>query len=66
MIFDEEKTGLTAKRINELLREGNPAIYAPQSKNFITLNPQCLQEGEEKIIVQRIKEILKDAGKLGG
>jgi L-seryl-tRNA(Ser) seleniumtransferase len=61
VIFDEEKIGLTAKQINDLLRKGNPAIYAPQSKNYITLNPQCLQEGEEKIIVQRIKEILRGA-----
>ena len=58
VIFNEEKLGITAKEINDLLREGNPAIYAPQSDNQITLNPQCLQDGEEKIIVKRIKNIL--------
>jgi hypothetical protein len=25
----------------------------------LTLNPQCLQDGEEKIVAKRIKEILK-------
>jgi len=58
IIFDEEQLGITAKEVNDLLRKGNPAIYAPQSENQITLNPQCLQDGEEKIIVQRIKKIL--------
>jgi len=61
--FDEERLGITAKEINDLLRDGNPAIYAPQSNNHIVLNPQCLQDGEEKIIVKRIKEILSNARK---
>ena len=63
VIFDEEKLGITAAEVNDLLKEGNPAIYAPQSENQITLNPQCLQDGEEKIIVQRIKSILSSKGK---
>jgi len=63
IIFDEEKLGITAKEVNKLLRDGDPAIYAPQSDNQITLNPQCLQDGEEKIIVQRIKSILSHAKK---
>jgi len=61
--FDEERLGITAAEVNKLLREGNPAIYASQSGNQITLNPQCLQNGEEKVIVQRIKSILSRAKK---
>jgi len=63
IIFDEEKLGITAAEVNKLLKEGNPAIYAPQSDNRITLNPQCLQDGEEKVIVQRIKSILSNVKK---
>jgi len=59
LTFDEANLGRTAVEVNNCLRNGNPPIYAPQSGNQITLNPQCLQEGEEKIIVKRIKEILK-------
>ncbi|MBS7614844.1 aminotransferase class V-fold PLP-dependent enzyme [Candidatus Bathyarchaeota archaeon] len=59
LIFDEANLGITAAEINERLRNGNPSVYAPQSGNQITLNPQCLQEGEEEIIVKRIKEIIK-------
>jgi len=61
--FDEKKLGITAEEVNDLLRKGDPAIYAPHSDNQITLNPQCLQDGEEKIIVQRIKSILSNAKK---
>lgn len=63
VIFDEEQLDITAKEVNDLLRKGNPAIYAFQSGNQIMLNPQCLQDGEEKIIVQRIKSILSSKGK---
>ncbi|MEM2970780.1 MAG: aminotransferase class V-fold PLP-dependent enzyme [Candidatus Bathyarchaeia archaeon] len=60
LTFDEANLGITAAEINNRLRNGNPPIYAPQSDNQITLNPQCLQDGEEEIIVKRIKEILRN------
>lgn len=63
--FDENRLGITAAEVNRLLRNGDPPIYAPQSGNQITLNPQCLQEGEEKIIVERLKQILQQAKNVG-
>lgn len=59
LTFDEGKLDTTAAEVNRLLRDGNPAIYAEQSGNRITLNPQCLQAGEERIIVNRLRKILK-------
>jgi len=59
LTFDESKLGITASDVYNQLRTGNPAIYTSQSGNQITLNPQCLQDGEEKIVVQRIKEIIE-------
>jgi uncharacterized pyridoxal phosphate-dependent enzyme len=59
LTFDEGKLGTTAAEVNRLLRDGNPVIYAEQSGNRITLNPQCLQAGEERIIVNRLRKILK-------
>ena len=59
LIFNETNLGITAAEVDKQLRTGNPVIYASQSDNQITLNPQCLQDGEEKIIVQRIKEIIE-------
>lgn len=59
LTFNETNLGSTSAEVNNQLRTGNPAIYASQSGNQITLNPQCLQNGEEKIIVERIKQIIK-------
>jgi len=59
LTFDESKLGITATEVNRLLRKGNSAIYAAHSGNEITLNPQCLQDGEERIIARRLKQILK-------
>ena len=58
LTIDEKGLGMTAREINEELRRGDPPIYAQQIGNQIILNPQCLQDGEEKIIVRRIKEII--------
>ena len=58
LTINEKELGMTAKEINEELRRGDPPIYAQQIGNQIILNPQCLQDGEEKIIVRRIKEII--------
>lgn len=59
LVLDEAKLGTTAAELCHRLIEGNPPIYAGQSGNCLTLNPQCLQDGEEKIVAKRIKEILK-------
>jgi L-seryl-tRNA(Ser) seleniumtransferase len=59
LTLDETKLGITAAEMNNKLKNGNPPIYASQSGNQVTLNPQCLQDGEEKIIVKRIREILE-------
>lgn len=59
LTLDETKLGITVAEVNNQLRTGNPPIYASQFDNCLTLNPQCLQDGEEKIIVKRIREMLK-------
>jgi L-seryl-tRNA(Ser) seleniumtransferase len=59
LTLDEAKLGITAAEMNNKLKNGNPPIYASQSGNQVTLNPQCLRDGEEKIIVKRIREILE-------
>jgi uncharacterized pyridoxal phosphate-dependent enzyme len=60
LIFDEKRLGITAAEIHKMLLEGDPPIYVHQVENQIIINPQCLQDGEEKIIAQRIKEILRE------
>jgi uncharacterized pyridoxal phosphate-dependent enzyme len=60
VIFDEQALGMTRGEILTQLREGEPSIaLAGAGKNGINVNPQTLEPGQEKIIVDRIKEIVK-------
>lgn len=71
--IDEKAYGMTTKDLSNKLKEGNPSIEAPYEayylgpnssgtmefyKGKLAIDPQCLLEGEESIIVERIKEIL--------
>jgi L-seryl-tRNA(Ser) seleniumtransferase len=58
LTFDEKYLGVTAAEIHKMLLEGDPPIYAHLVQNHVIINPQCLQDGEEEIIVKRIKEIV--------
>ena len=58
IIFDEEKLDMTRNDILTHLRSGNPSIVlAASDANGVFVNPQTLEPGQEKVIVQRIKEI---------
>ena len=56
--LDEEKLGLTAREVAENLREGDPIVWLNQVDNRLIVNPFGLLDGDEKIIVERVKEIL--------
>ena len=59
IIFGEAELGPRRDKILRHLNSGVPAIsLAPAGEMGIYINPQTLQAGQEKIIVQRIKEIL--------
>ena len=55
--FNENKIGVNAQEISEILRAGDPSIYVYVKDNVLFLNQQCLQDQEEKIIVSRLIEI---------
>lgn len=67
--LEEEVFGMTGRDLVERLREGDPSIMTPYEPAFliedyhgkVTINPQYMLEGEEEIVVQRIKELLKVA-----
>ena len=63
----KEKLGLLAHRYGpKKLREGSPSIEASDMRRFnppwkgLGLFPYLLQAGEETIIADRIKEIIKE------
>ncbi|MEM1518033.1 MAG: aminotransferase class V-fold PLP-dependent enzyme [Nitrososphaerota archaeon] len=49
---------LTSEEILVKLQESEPPIYAYEFDGKIYINPQCLRDGEEKIIANRLIEIL--------
>ncbi len=55
---DEKALGLTARDLSNRLRQGNPSIEAAAHENTLVINTEFLLEGDESIIVRRIKEIL--------
>jgi len=58
--LNEERGGITVSDVVNSLREGNPpiAVWSEPSIESIYINPQCLLDGEERIVANRLKEIL--------
>jgi L-seryl-tRNA(Ser) seleniumtransferase len=56
--LNERALGLTAKKIADKLREGDPIVWLNQVDNKLIVNPFGLLDGDEEIIVERIKEII--------
>jgi len=66
VIIDEEALDFTNKEVAQALQDGDPAIYSGIEegvkstgvKGALVLNPHCLQEGEEIIVADRLREVL--------
>ena len=56
--FDEELTGLDREKAKALLMDGEPSVATETYNDSLVLNPHMLGEGEEEIVVRRIKEII--------
>lgn len=61
--FDEKVSGLTKEDIAKELYQGNPRIAVVLEKKYLTINPHMLGEGEEDLIIDRMKEIIKKYNK---
>jgi uncharacterized pyridoxal phosphate-dependent enzyme len=60
IIFDEQRLGMTRNDVLTQLREGEPSIaLAGAGASGIFVNPQTLEPGQERTIVDRIKEIIR-------
>ncbi|MCW4048854.1 MAG: aminotransferase class V-fold PLP-dependent enzyme [Candidatus Bathyarchaeota archaeon] len=63
---DESETGVSLRELHSRLKEGDiiietlyePGFLIKDYKNKITINPEYLLEGDDEIIVTRVKEIL--------
>ena len=60
IIFGEQNPGITRAEVLTQLRAGEPSIaLAAAGRNGVFVNPQTLKPGQEKIIAERLKEILQ-------
>jgi seryl-tRNA(Sec) selenium transferase len=58
IILSEQSLGISRDEVLRQLYTGSPAIHlSPAGATGIYVNPQTLQDGQERIIVKRIKEI---------
>lgn len=61
--LDEEVLGVTKEDIAKELYEGDPRIAVIVEKKYLTFNPHMLAEGEEDLIIERVKDIIKKIDK---
>ncbi len=55
------ETGMNAAKLNELLKQGDPAIYGRDyyvNQGILSIDPRPLFDGQEEIIIDRIKSCL--------
>lgn len=56
--LNEEELGMTRYEVINQLRAGELGVLVGESPTGIVLNPQMLNEGEEKRVVKRLKDVL--------
>jgi L-seryl-tRNA(Ser) seleniumtransferase/D-glucosaminate-6-phosphate ammonia-lyase len=57
------EAGMNAAKLNELLKKGDPAIYMREyyvNQGILSIDPRPLFDGQEKIIIDRIKSCLSE------
>jgi len=54
----DEVLGLTVAEVKEKLKQGDPRIIVGGGANAIVINPHLLRDGEEKLIADRLKQML--------
>ncbi len=61
--LDYNKISKTGEQLRLDLRNGNPSIESVGGKDNIGMTAWSLQEGEDKIVAKRLKEVLQSASK---
>lgn len=58
VVVDEKVVGRSAAGVAAALEAGEPGIRVAQMRDWLSINPQFLELGEEEIIAQRLKAVL--------
>ena len=58
IVLDERRLEMTRDQVLDRLMEGDPAVsLAAAGKHGLYVNPQTLEDGEERIVERRLREI---------
>ena len=55
LIVDPKLAGRSAADVAAALMEGDPGVRLHQERDWLSVNPQFLEPGEERIVVQRLR-----------
>ena len=59
IILDERRLEMTCDEVLRRLMDGDPAVsLAAAGKSGLYVNPQTLEDGEEKVVARRLREVL--------
>ena len=59
--WDQEQLTITPDEVRQQLREGHPSIETVGGKESVNITTWMLNDGEERAVARRIKEILENA-----
>lgn len=60
--LDQEAVGMTARQVAEALKAGDPSVWVWSSEEVLFLSGDTLVEGDEQVILDRLKEALSKRG----
>ena len=61
LAWDQSKVKITPDEMRQKLREGHPSIQTVGDKESVGITTWMMQPGQERIVSQRVKEILEEA-----
>ena len=56
--WDEERLGMSPAEAKQQLSRGEPRIEISGGKDGLTINPYMMEDGEERIVAPRLREVL--------
>jgi L-seryl-tRNA(Ser) seleniumtransferase len=59
--WDQEKVKITPNEVRQALRDGHPSIETVGGSESLDITTWMMNEGEERIVAKRVKEILRAA-----
>lgn len=59
--WDEKKMGISTDEMRKKLRDGHPSIETVGNKEQVGITTWMMEPGQERIVAQRVKEVLENA-----